>query len=98
MHNITRKLKQIMQEKSTNLCLAADVTSSKELLLLADLVGPYICVLKTHIDILTDFNNQVIKELKRISKHHNFLLFEDRKFADIGSTVQKQYSKGIYNI
>lgn len=41
-----------MQEKQSNLCVSADVTSSEELLQLAERLGPSICLLKTHIDIL----------------------------------------------
>ncbi len=40
----------------------------------------------------------MIDKLLQLKKKHDFILFEDRKFADIGSTVAKQYSKGIYEI
>ncbi|CAF1655700.1 unnamed protein product, partial [Didymodactylos carnosus] len=61
-------------------------------------VGDYICLLKIHCDILNDFTMEKIRQLKTISKEKNFLLFEDRKFADIGNTVSLQYTKGLSQI
>ncbi|KAK2596775.1 orotidine 5'-phosphate decarboxylase [Conoideocrella luteorostrata] len=58
------------------------------------MLGPYIAVLNTHIDIVHDFNSKTISGLKELAAKHNFLIFEDRKFIDIGSTVQKQYHGG----
>ncbi|KAF9577000.1 orotidine 5'-phosphate decarboxylase, partial [Lunasporangiospora selenospora] len=37
---------ELMERKKSNLSLAADLTSKKELLELADQAGPYICLLK----------------------------------------------------
>ncbi len=92
------KLLKLMDEKQTNLAIAADVITKNELLKIADELGPEICVLKTHIDILEDFDIEVITELQRLAERHDFVLFEDRKFADIGNTVKHQYENGIYNI
>lgn len=92
------KLMNIMITKQTNLCLAADLNDSTSLLNLAEQVGPYICILKTHIDILDDFHPNLIKPLQKIAERHNFLLLEDRKFSDIGKTVEYQYSKGMFRI
>jgi uridine monophosphate synthetase len=95
---ISKKLFEIMSTKKTTLCVAADITSATDLLNLAEQVGPHICLMKTHIDIVEDFHPNVINHLKEIANRHNFFLFEDKKFGDIGKTVQLQYSKSIFQI
>ncbi|KAL1300614.1 hypothetical protein AAHE18_18G194700 [Arachis hypogaea] len=65
-----KRLFEIMAEKESNLCLAADVGTTAELLEIAE----------------------------KIAEKHNFLIFEDRKFADIGNTVTMQYEGGIFRI
>lgn len=97
-NKLAKQLFTLISEKKTNLALSADVTSSEELLSLADNLGAEICILKTHIDILDDFTPAVTKELQFLANKHHFYLFEDRKFADIGNTVKHQYANGIYQI
>ena len=47
---------------------------------------------------MSDFSNETIQGLIRLAQQHDFLLFEDRKFIDIGNTVQKQYRGGALKI
>ncbi len=96
---VAKRLLEIALEKQSNLIASADVITTKELLDFADKVGPNIVALKTHIDIITDFNfDNTILPLKDLAQKHNFLLMEDRKFADIGNTQELQYSYGVYRI
>lgn len=97
-NNVSAHLLRIMSERRTNLCLSADLTDGTDLLNLADELGPYICLLKIHCDIVDDFHINLAKALRSVAAKYNFLLFEDRKFADIGQTVASQYSGGLYKI
>lgn len=93
-----RRLLQLLDDKQTNLAISADVTSAEQLVELADLLGPEICIFKTHIDIIHNFSTTLVRDLQQLADKHQFLLFEDRKFADIGHTVKHQYEGGVYHI
>jgi len=95
---LAKRLLQLLDEKKTNLVLSADVTSASDLIQLADQLGPEIGMLKTHIDIIDDYTKDLTVSLRQLADKHHFLLFEDRKFADIGNTVKAQYAGGVYHI
>ena len=84
-HPLSAYLLHLIAVKKSNLCVSADVNSTSALLRLAEEVGDSICVLKTHADIVDDFGERTIKGLKDVARRKKFLLFEDRKFGDIGS-------------
>ncbi len=95
---VGKRIFETMERKRTNLIVSADLTEKKALLELIEAVGPHVCAIKTHIDIVTDFDWDLIEQLQRLAQKYDFIIFEDRKFADIGNTVQLQYQQGIYRI
>ncbi|KAL0949425.1 hypothetical protein HGRIS_009486 [Hohenbuehelia grisea] len=91
-------LLETIERKKSNLSVSVDVTTSKDFLAIIDAVGPYVCLIKTHVDILEDFAPGLVEKLQALSEKHDFVIFEDRKFADIGNTVALQYSSGVHRI
>ncbi|KAK7964492.1 orotidine 5'-phosphate decarboxylase [Apiospora saccharicola] len=81
-HPVAKRLFQVAELKKSNL---------QEL-------GPYIAVFKTHIDLVADFSDDTVSDLKRLAQKHNYLIFEDRKLVDIGHTVQRQYHGGALRL
>ncbi|MFV0237034.1 MAG: orotidine-5'-phosphate decarboxylase [Flavobacteriales bacterium] len=97
-HPKAHELVKIALKKKSNLICAADLSSGKEILALAEKIGSQICALKLHVDVYEDFSTDFINHLKKLSQKYEFLIFEDRKFADIGNTQKLQFEKGIHKI
>ena len=95
---LTQKLMDKMVEKQSNLVLSLDVTTQTEFFDILDKCGEEIVMLKTHVDILDDYDENFVPKLQKYAKRQNFLIFEDRKFADIGNTVRHQFRNGVYKI
>lgn len=98
-NEIAKRLFDIMATKETNVCVAIDVSTSRRVLELATQLAPFVCAVKIHVDIIEDFSfENLINPLIRLSEAENFMIFEDRKFADIGNTVKEQYGGGVFKI
>ena len=94
---MARKYMEVATEKRSLVCLAADRKTMSGLFELVKEVGPYIAALKTHVDLIDDWSPNAWSDFCELAKQHNLLIFEDRKFADIGKISQSQMG-GIYDI
>ena len=88
---------EVACRKKSLVCLAADKYTMVELFDLLEAVGPSIAALKTHVDLIEDWNKEDWGRFCNLAKELDLLIFEDRKFADIGKISRKQMG-GIYNI
>ena len=79
-----------------NIIWAADVPSMKQLFEQLDVYGSKISILKLHIDTFHDFSQENLLKLVDYKKRYNIILWEDRKFADIGNIMIKQIKNSIY--
>ena len=93
-----KRLVECATRKKSKIIFSADIIRSKELLNILDKIGKYICCAKLHSDSITDFNESTVKSLLELSEKYDFLLMEDRKLADIGSTMEKQMIFGYNQI
>ncbi len=97
-HPTAQRLLNIANTKKSNLIASVDLTSAQDIINFLSIVGEDICAAKLHVDIIKDFSQEFIMELKSLSEKLQFLIIEDRKFADIGNTQFLQLSQGIYSI
>ena len=82
--NIKTTIKNNIQQKQSNICISLDYTNTIQILDVLNLVKNHIIMVKIHVDIIEDFNIVFINKFVNICHDNNILIFEDRKFADIG--------------
>ena len=88
--------REIINKKKSNICLAADIENMNELFKIIEDIGEYICILKIHSDIISDFfiNYELnCKKLNELKNKYNFRIWEDRKLSDIGNIIMRQVNK-----
>jgi uridine monophosphate synthetase len=94
---IARRYMEVAARKQSLVCLAADRRTMAGLFDLIESVGPYIAALKTHVDLVDDWNAKAWQEFCSQASKADLLIFEDRKFADIGKISRDQMA-GAYDI
>ena len=98
-NNLIIKLMAIIKQKKSNLIVSLDLENPEILLDKLNLLSEHICGVKLHIDIInfsTYDKNSFITNLKILSRDKNFLIIEDRKYADIPYISLQQYNNIAY--
>jgi len=80
-----------------NIIWAADVGTMVQLFKQLDVYGPKIKVLKLHIDTFRDFSHANLVKLIAYKNKYQLIIWEDRKFADIGFVMMKQIQNSAYS-
>lgn len=63
---------------------------------LVEEVGPCICLLKMHVELLSDFNHDFIKKLQALAEKHRFLIYEDQLvFLDLKQTWSSRLGASV---
>ena len=96
-NSMVRQYMDVVCRKQTMVILAADLRTMDALADLIGAVGPYIAALKTHVDLVDDWTADGWSALCTLAAEHDLLIFEDRKFADIGPISRGQMA-GVYDI
>ena len=93
---IARKYMEMACIKQSLVVLAADKKTMGELNQLVENVNDYIVALKTHVDLIDDWNKEEWVKFIFNAKEKGLLIFEDRKHGDIGKIARDQMG-GIYD-
>lgn len=96
--DIASQIINIANYKQTNVIFSNDCTNMVDFFDVLEKVAPYICGLKTHIDIISDFEESFIERIIQLKNKHNFIIIEDQKYSDISTIVKKKYMNSIYKI
>ncbi len=91
------KLKDIINKKG-KICIALDYRNKTDILNKLTLFGNDIGIFKLHCDIINEFDTKFIEDLLVLKRKYNFLLWEDRKFSDIGFITHQQLQYGVHKI
>lgn len=96
-NNFNKRLLSIIKTKQTSVCLSLDTGSWNKGKSILESCAPYICMVKLHLDLLTDWNNTATQEILEMSKTHNFLILEDSKLDDVPNIVESQVYGGLHS-
>lgn len=94
---LVRRYLEIAADKRSLLILAADRPTTAGIAELVEQVGEHLVALKTHVDLVEDHDPETWAAVCEQARAAGVLVFEDRKFADIGK-ISRDQMRGRYDI
>lgn len=95
--NILSPRSILIEKIDKKIIWAADTSTMKGLFLGLDKYASKLSILKIHIDTFPDYSHENILKLQEYKTKYGFLIWEDRKFADIGHIMKQQVRNSVYN-
>ena len=95
------ELREIISDKRSAVCLSLDVPNwqlGRELLQIA---APYICMVKIHPDLFSDWTQEAQTEIITMAKEGRYQIMCDQKMADVPKIVLRQIQAdmlGLYRV
>jgi uridine monophosphate synthetase len=97
-HQLASFMLSEMITKKTALCLSLDTSTWEAAKKLIHQCGEYIIMVKTHVELYQDYNDNFESEIKELAKQYHFFIMEDRKLSDVAKISYRQTTSGNYNI
>lgn len=97
-HRLQVALLDLIITKKSALCLSLDYSTWEKSKALIEKCGEYIVMVKVHVDLFTDFNDNFGKEMKELARRYKFFVMEDSKLADVDSITFRRMMGGFFKI
>lgn len=87
------RLLDLIRIKKTALCLSLDIDTWLEGRALLLECAPYICMVKLHCDLITDWHSEIGHDLRNLAAVYGFLIMQDSKFSDVPKITYRQLTQ-----
>lgn len=97
LYSVKERLDKFMSLKSSKLCISLDYPELTDVVRFinnnSEHITNHVIAVKLHTDFYQQTHKELYNYIKLMSVLCNFIIIDDRKFCDIGMTVQLQYNK-----
>jgi len=87
-----KELLNLMSRKETNLCFLNTERDSEKFIEFTDELGDEFALLMTKTEMLKGFSKKIVNEIKRLSRKHNFMIFENSEFNSLDEIKRKYFN------